>query len=190
MLSKSSQRRHDRSIRGRPTPADLPRRDLPSDLLGWEPAQERTPYPWQTAGTAPDEPRAYENRGSFHRVWNRFLLDGGLLRQRQPSQGGGRERRESGVSRHARAGPHARGAGALARAVRATLGRRRRRLPSWEAGSGETIVTIADGERLPTRAHALLGERRGRHRLRDDGGCRSTIIAVVEMSAQLALSVS
>jgi hypothetical protein len=31
---------------------------------------------WHTAGTAPDEPRAYENRGSFHRVWNRFLLDG------------------------------------------------------------------------------------------------------------------
>ncbi len=35
-----------------------------------------------------------------------------------------------------------------------------RHLPYWEAGSGETIVTIADGERLPTRAHALLAERR------------------------------
>jgi hypothetical protein len=35
-----------------------------------------------------------------------------------------------------------------------------RRLAYWEAGSGETIVTIADGERLPTRAHALLAERR------------------------------
>jgi pimeloyl-ACP methyl ester carboxylesterase len=35
-----------------------------------------------------------------------------------------------------------------------------RRLPYWEAGSGETIVTIADDERLPTRAHALLAERR------------------------------
>ena len=35
-----------------------------------------------------------------------------------------------------------------------------RGLPYWEAGSGETIVTIAEGERLPTRAHALLAERR------------------------------
>ena len=35
-----------------------------------------------------------------------------------------------------------------------------RRLPYWEAGSGETIVTIIDGERVPTRAHALLAERR------------------------------
>jgi pimeloyl-ACP methyl ester carboxylesterase len=35
-----------------------------------------------------------------------------------------------------------------------------RRLPYWEAGSGETIVAIADGEGLPTRAHALLAERR------------------------------
>ena len=34
------------------------------------------------------------------------------------------------------------------------------RLPSWEAGSGETIVTIANGERLPRRAHALLAEHR------------------------------
>jgi pimeloyl-ACP methyl ester carboxylesterase len=34
------------------------------------------------------------------------------------------------------------------------------RLPYWEAGSGETIVAIVDGERLPTRAHALLAERR------------------------------
>ena len=37
------------------------------------------PLPWQTAGTAPDEPGAYENRGSFHRVWNRFLLEGGAF---------------------------------------------------------------------------------------------------------------
>jgi hypothetical protein len=29
-------------------------------------------------------------------------------------------------------------------------------LPYCEAGSGETIVAIVDGERLPTRAHALL----------------------------------
>jgi hypothetical protein len=35
-----------------------------------------------------------------------------------------------------------------------------RRLAYWEAGSGETIVTIADGERLPTCAHTLLAERR------------------------------
>ena len=35
-----------------------------------------------------------------------------------------------------------------------------RRLPYWEAGSGETIVAIADGEGLPTRAHTLLAERR------------------------------
>ena len=34
------------------------------------------------------------------------------------------------------------------------------RLPYCEAGSGETIVAIVDGERLPTRAHALLAERR------------------------------
>ena len=33
-------------------------------------------------------------------------------------------------------------------------------LPYWEAGSGETIVAIIDGERPPTRAHALLAERR------------------------------
>jgi pimeloyl-ACP methyl ester carboxylesterase len=33
-------------------------------------------------------------------------------------------------------------------------------LPHWEAGSGETIVIINDGERVPTRAHALLAERR------------------------------
>jgi len=30
----------------------------------------------------------------------------------------------------------------------------------WESGSGETIVAITDGEQLPTRAHALLAERR------------------------------
>ena len=35
-----------------------------------------------------------------------------------------------------------------------------RRLPYWEAGAGETIVAILDGQRLPTRAHALLAERR------------------------------
>ena len=35
-----------------------------------------------------------------------------------------------------------------------------RRLPYWEAGAGETIVAIVDGEPLPTRAHALLAERR------------------------------
>jgi hypothetical protein len=34
------------------------------------------------------------------------------------------------------------------------------RLPYWEAGAGETIVAIVDGERLPTRAHAFLAERR------------------------------
>jgi len=34
------------------------------------------------------------------------------------------------------------------------------RLPYWEAGAGETIVAILDGQRLPTRAHALLAERR------------------------------
>jgi hypothetical protein len=34
------------------------------------------------------------------------------------------------------------------------------RLLYWEAGAGETIVAIVDGERLPTRAHALLAERR------------------------------
>jgi pimeloyl-ACP methyl ester carboxylesterase len=34
------------------------------------------------------------------------------------------------------------------------------RLSYCEAGSGETIVAIVDGERLPTRAHALLAERR------------------------------
>jgi len=45
-----------------------------------------------------------------------------------------------------------------------------RRLPYWEAGAGETIVAILDGERLPTRAHALLAERRRRYRLRDDSG--------------------
>jgi pimeloyl-ACP methyl ester carboxylesterase len=28
----------------------------------------------------------------------------------------------------------------------------------WEAGSGETIVAIVNGERRPTRAHALLAE--------------------------------
>jgi pimeloyl-ACP methyl ester carboxylesterase len=35
-----------------------------------------------------------------------------------------------------------------------------RRLPYWEAGSGETIVAIIGDERLPTRAHALLAKRR------------------------------
>ena len=35
-----------------------------------------------------------------------------------------------------------------------------RRLPYWEAGAGETIVAIIGDERLPTRAHALLAERR------------------------------
>ena len=34
------------------------------------------------------------------------------------------------------------------------------RLPFWEAGSGEAIVAVIDSERLPTRAHALLAERR------------------------------
>ena len=34
------------------------------------------------------------------------------------------------------------------------------RLPYWEAGAGETIVAILDGQRLPTRAHELLAERR------------------------------
>ena len=34
------------------------------------------------------------------------------------------------------------------------------RLPYWEAGAGETIVAILDGQRLPTRAHTLLAERR------------------------------
>lgn len=31
-------------------------------------------------------------------------------------------------------------------------------LRCWEAGSGETIVAIVDGEMRPTRAHALLAE--------------------------------
>jgi pimeloyl-ACP methyl ester carboxylesterase len=35
-----------------------------------------------------------------------------------------------------------------------------RRLPYWEAGAGETIVAILDGQRLPARAHALLAARR------------------------------
>ena len=35
-----------------------------------------------------------------------------------------------------------------------------RRLPCWEAGSGETILVIVSGGRLLTRAHALLAERR------------------------------
>jgi pimeloyl-ACP methyl ester carboxylesterase len=35
-----------------------------------------------------------------------------------------------------------------------------RRLLSWEAGSGETVVAIVGNGRLPTRAHALLAERR------------------------------
>jgi pimeloyl-ACP methyl ester carboxylesterase len=35
-----------------------------------------------------------------------------------------------------------------------------RRLPYCEAGSGETIVAIVGGEESPTRAHALVAERR------------------------------
>jgi hypothetical protein len=35
-----------------------------------------------------------------------------------------------------------------------------RRLPYWEAGSGETIVAIVGDAALPTRAHTLLAERR------------------------------
>jgi pimeloyl-ACP methyl ester carboxylesterase len=35
-----------------------------------------------------------------------------------------------------------------------------RRLPYWEAGSGETIVAIVGDGALPTRAHVLLAERR------------------------------
>jgi len=35
-----------------------------------------------------------------------------------------------------------------------------RRLPYWEAGSGETIVAVIADGRVPTRAHALLAERR------------------------------
>jgi pimeloyl-ACP methyl ester carboxylesterase len=35
-----------------------------------------------------------------------------------------------------------------------------RRVPYWEAGSGEMIVTIVEGEQLPTRAHSLLAEHR------------------------------
>jgi pimeloyl-ACP methyl ester carboxylesterase len=35
-----------------------------------------------------------------------------------------------------------------------------RRVPYWEAGSGETIVAIVGDEALPTRAHALLAARR------------------------------
>jgi pimeloyl-ACP methyl ester carboxylesterase len=35
-----------------------------------------------------------------------------------------------------------------------------RRLPYREAGSGETIVAITGDRKLPTRAHALLAERR------------------------------
>ena len=35
-----------------------------------------------------------------------------------------------------------------------------RRLPYYEAGSGETIVAIVGDGELPTRAHALLAERR------------------------------
>jgi hypothetical protein len=35
-----------------------------------------------------------------------------------------------------------------------------RRLPCWNAGSGKTIVAIVGDGGLPTRAHALLAERR------------------------------
>ena len=35
-----------------------------------------------------------------------------------------------------------------------------RRLPHWEAGSGETVVAITGVEARPTRGHALLAERR------------------------------
>jgi pimeloyl-ACP methyl ester carboxylesterase len=35
-----------------------------------------------------------------------------------------------------------------------------RRLPYWEAGSGETIIVVSDGGRLPARAHSLLADRR------------------------------
>jgi pimeloyl-ACP methyl ester carboxylesterase len=34
------------------------------------------------------------------------------------------------------------------------------RLPYWEAGAGETIAAITDGDGPPTRAHALLSEHR------------------------------
>jgi pimeloyl-ACP methyl ester carboxylesterase len=33
-------------------------------------------------------------------------------------------------------------------------------LPYWVAGSGETVLAITDADRAPTRAHALLGDRR------------------------------
>jgi pimeloyl-ACP methyl ester carboxylesterase len=41
-----------------------------------------------------------------------------------------------------------------------TLEHHRGRLPDWAAGSGETVVAIVDTGRVPTRAHALLAERR------------------------------
>ena len=34
------------------------------------------------------------------------------------------------------------------------------RLPYWATGSGETVVAIIDADRVPTRAHALLADRR------------------------------
>src|SRR5262245_38981799 len=34
------------------------------------------------------------------------------------------------------------------------------RLRYWAAGSGETVIAILDADRVPTRAHALLAERR------------------------------
>jgi pimeloyl-ACP methyl ester carboxylesterase len=34
------------------------------------------------------------------------------------------------------------------------------RLAYWAAGSGETVVAIVDAEQVPTRAHALLADRR------------------------------
>jgi pimeloyl-ACP methyl ester carboxylesterase len=33
-------------------------------------------------------------------------------------------------------------------------------LPYWATGSGETVVAIIDADRVPTRAHALLADRR------------------------------
>jgi len=34
------------------------------------------------------------------------------------------------------------------------------RRPDWAAGSGETVVAIVDAAQVPTRAHALVAERR------------------------------
>ena len=44
-----------------------------------------------------------------------------------------------------------------------TLAQRRAgagRQPDWAAGSGETVVAIVDAAQVPTRAHALVAERR------------------------------